>query len=206
MNIREEFESEVKKFRLWAPAHKDSYGEWEEDYDNWPQLVSAAEVLINSGLYNNPDQALTDDILYAIARDNECGRISDILEDNLELLEHLATHAVNCNEWHAKWQLAVLVGESTLKNTAELIRPYLSDNEEYVRRRSLIAITPHSPDEAEIIAIKQISDEYEYTRIVSIHVLFEVNSTKLKYYLDILKNDNNEHVRSNVEEILSKVV
>ena len=206
MNIRADFESEVEKFRLWAPPHKDTYGEWEEDYDNWSELVSATELLINSGSYNNPDQSLTDDLLYAIARDNECGRISDILEDNLVLLEYLTIHGVKSNEWHAKWQLAVLVGESTLKNAAELIRPYLTDNEEYVRRRSLMAITPHSPEEAEAIALRQISDEYEYTRIVSIHVLFEVSSTELNYYLNILKNDPNEHVRNNVNEILSAVV
>ena len=203
MNIRANFESEVEKFRLWAVAYKDKYGEWEEDYENWPKLVSATEALINSGFYNNPDQSLTEGILYAIARDNECGRISDTLEGNFDLLEYLTIHGVKSNEWHAKWQLAVLVGKSALKNAAELIRPYLTDNEEYVRRISLMAIAKHSPEEAETIALERISDEYEYTRIASITVLFEVGSTELNYHLNILKNDPSEHVRFNVNKILS---
>jgi HEAT repeat protein len=93
------------------------------------------------------------------------------------------------------------VAEAHLDNATDLIRLLLADDNEYVRRRSLMVFAPLSPSEAETIAISNLSDEYEYTRMTALNVLYTVGSSQLDKYLDLLEFDPNEYVRQNVQEL-----
>lgn len=195
------FANEVARFKEWAPPHEGSYGEWECDYEHWGDLWSAAEELMARCAHDLPDKVTTSDLLYAIARDNELERLREKLVKYPELLRYLARCGVESSEPDARWQIVVSVADAHLPDAADLIRPYLTDADEYVRRRSLLAIAPYSPTEAEEIAKAWMDEEYEYSRIAGLHVLNIVNSDSIALYLKRHANDPSQYVRSNVDEI-----
>lgn len=193
--------NEVARFKEWAPAHEGTYGEWECDYEHWDGLWAAAEDSMKTCTHEPPDVATSRDLLYAIARDNELERLRDELVKYPELLRHLARLAVDSSESDAKWQIAVSVADAQLPDAADLIRPYLTDSNEYVRRRSLLAIARFSPIEAEKMAKAWMDEDYEYSRIAGLHVLAIVNSDSLSFYLERHADDPSQYVRSNVDDI-----
>jgi HEAT repeat protein len=196
-----EFSNEIAKFKDWAPPEKHRSGEWECDYGHWNELYAAAISVINLHTDGDITSELADELLYVIARDNECEHLRHCLLDAPLLLSKLAQLAVPSIESHAKWQIATAVAEVHLDNAADLIRPFLTDDDEYVRRRSLMAIAPISPAEAEQIAISNLSDENEYTRIAALHALHLANSLQLRNWLGRLEKDPSEHVRHNVKRL-----
>ena len=199
--MMQNFEKELARFREWALVHAGMYGEWECDYEHWDELWSATEQLMERAAANLPDAKTTNDLLYTIARDNEIERLREELIRHPDLLRHLARHGIESSDVDARWQIAVSVAEAKLPDAADLIRPYLSDVNEYVRRRSLLAFAPFSPTEAEDIAKSWMDEEYEYSRIAGIHVLDIIDSESLGFYLQRYKDDPNQYVRSNVDEI-----
>jgi hypothetical protein len=193
--------NQIARFKEWAPFHEGTYGEWECDYQYWDELWAAAEESMKCFAHEPPDIRTSNDLLYAIARDNEIERLRDELAKYPELLRHLSRFGVDSPEWAAKWQLVVSVADVQLPDAAELIRPYLADSNEYVRRRSLLAIAPFSPVEAEEIAKAWMDEDYEYSRIAGLHVLDMVNSDLLPFYLERHATDLSQYVRSNVDGI-----
>lgn len=198
------FEEEVLRFRKWAPRHEGTYGEWECDFEHWIDLYDATEEKIKGITLEDLDESLLRDLLYVLGRDNECERVREFLMNYPALLRVLANRAIALGDADARWQLAKSIGESNFKDGADLLRPYLCDADEYVRRQSLMAITPLAPAEAEEIAKNNMDDDFEYSRIVGLHVLNEVNSEALDYFLDRHENDPSEHVRKRVIEIQNK--
>ena len=195
---------EIARFRAWAVGHEGSSGEWECDYPEWRALYKAAEAAYAAYASDPPDYATKDLLLYAIARDNECQRLSDALLQYPELLLNLARHAKEYPDWNARWQMPVILAEAGLPESPDLIRSFIADDDEYVRRRSLMALAKYCPDEAEGIAIAGMDEKHEYTRIAALHVLFDVGSDRLQYFLDRHETDPNEYVRQNVAELKSK--
>ena len=196
--------NEVARFKKWAPGHEGTSGEWECDYEHWNDLWEAAKELMQRCAVKLPDIETSQDLLYAIARDNESEILREELVQYPKLLRHPAQLGVDSCESDAKWQITVTVAETQLSDAADLIRPYLTDSDEYVRRRSLLAIAPFAPIEAGDIAKAWMEEDYEYSRIASLHVLNIVNSDSLSFYLERNTNDPNQYVRSNVEKIKKK--
>lgn len=194
---------EIQRFHEWANACPARHGAWECDYPDWNALYASAIALIESSSDGSLEPRSLLDLLFVLARDNECEHLIDSVANHPGLLQTLATHAVDSDEPDAKWQVAVAVGETRLPNAADLIRPFLSDDDEYVRRRSLIAFAPFAPSEAEAIAAENLNDRYPYTRIAALNVLKLIKSSRLHDALDRLKADPNEHVRSYANDLLS---
>jgi hypothetical protein len=192
---------EIARFKAWAVDHEGSSGEWECDYEGWRALYAAVEATFAECASDLPDDATKDLLLYAIARDNECGALSKTLLNYPGLLRCLARHAP---DWNARWQIAVILSEAKLPESPDLIRAFLTDEEEYVRRRSLMEFAKFCPDEAEALAISGMDEEFEYTRIAALHVLFRVNSDRLSYFLERHEDDPNEYVRKNVTDLKAK--
>ena len=195
---------EIARFKSWAVDHEGSSGEWECDYEEWRALYAAVEATFAKFASEPPDDATKDLLLYAIARDNECGRLINTLVEYPGLLRSLARHATDYPDWNARWQIAVILSEAKLPESPDLIRAFLTDEEEYVRRRSLMEFAKFCPDEAEALAISGMDEEFEYTRIAALHVLFRVNSDRLSYFLERHENDPNEYVRKNVTDLKAK--
>ena len=195
---------EIDRFKDWAPPIDHRHGEWECDYEHWPELWYAAISSIDqhSGRDLSPDVA--EDLLYVLARDNETEHIRDHLVQTTDVLSKLAAYATKCSDADAKWQIVVSVADAELPNAAELIRPFLNDDNEYVRRRSLMAFSLFAPREAEEIALQDLAATFEYTRIAALHVLHTVDSPQLASALQALENDPSPHVRHNVLELREK--
>ncbi len=150
----------------------------------------------------SPDMAA--DLLYVLARDNEAEHVRDHLVQTPSVLSALAIYAIKSSDADAKWQIVVSVAESNLPDAADLIRPFLNDEDEYVRRRSLMAYARYAPEEAEKIALQNLTAAFEYTRITALHVLDTVDSSHLASSVDAMENDPSEHVRHNARELREK--
>lgn len=194
----------IDRFREWAPPADRRGGEWEFSYEHWDQLWSAAISTIDQHAGRELSSDVAEDLLYVLARDNEAEMIRDHLVETPDVLSALALYATKSSDADAKWQIAVSVAEANLPDAAELIRPFLSDDDEYVRRRSLIAFAPFAPREAEEIALQDLSADYEYTRMVALHVLNTIDSSHLASALDALEDDPSELVRNRVLELRGK--
>ena len=198
-----ELSDEVKRFKNWAA--NGNYWSVEETwlYKRWDEFFDAAITVMDQFREGDIPTDLVDDLLFAIAMDEECEDLAEHLVDAPLLLRTLAKAVVNHGEPDAKWLIAKSVAEANLDDAADLIRPLLKDSCEYVRRRSLMAFAPFSPSEAEAIAIADLSDDFEYTRMVAISVLHTVRSPQLGAWLDQLENDTSEYVRHKVQELRS---
>lgn len=195
---------EVARFKNWAPSHEGTYGEWECDYEHWNELWAATKESMKFYAHELPDIETSNNLLYVIARDNEIEILRKELIKYPVLLRHLARFGVDSSEPYAKWQIAISVADAQLEDAADLIRPYLTDADEYVRRRSLLAIAPFSPIEAEEVAKTWMDEDYEYSRIAGLHILDNVNSDSLLFYLEKHANDPSQYVRLNIDEIRRK--
>lgn len=192
---------QVKHFKHWADSADQHSGEWECDYEQWSDLRASAIETINVYHDGLIPTAVADDLLYALARDNECEHIRENLLAAPELLATLAKHVIATSEADAKWQIAISVAEAKLPNAVNLLRPFLTDDDEYVRRRSLVVFALFAPKESEVIALNNLDDPFEYTRIAALHVLHSVRSPNLSAILDRFETDPNEYVRRNVQEL-----
>ena len=171
MNACASFAIEVAKFKEWAdlyPIHHRT-GEWECEYDQWPPLWAAAIAVLNSLESSKWMNECCENMLYAIARDNEAGYIAGELEARPGVLFELARIAVDSSEPDAKWQLAARLGMLTTdRDEAErLLLRFVDDHNEYVSRRSLIALGTLKSIHAEALAERAWLTGHEYQRIAA---------------------------------------
>lgn len=206
MNASESLQVEVEKFKEWAalyPTHQRT-GEWECDYEDWRLLWAAAIAVLES----LPPSAWTEkccaNLLYAIARDNEVERIADELAGRPAALLELARQAIGSSERDAKWQLAVQLGAlSTDKEDAEtLLLRLVDDEDEYVCRRSLLALGALKSVHAECLAERAWLTGHEYQRIAALWVLKDVAPTKFAQYVRLAKEDGRKFVVENALQVL----
>jgi hypothetical protein len=98
-----ELHTEVIRFKQWALNHENKSGEWECDYEYWGDLFQSAESVINRCKDGEIPEDLAEDLLYAIARDNECEYLREFLLDAPLLLSKLAKLVISSHESEAKW-------------------------------------------------------------------------------------------------------
>ncbi len=195
-------QKEVDRFRSWAVGREGSYGEWECDYPDWPSLWKAVDAALEHSQTSPLDDKDFSNLLYALGRDNEIEQIRRHLIHFPDLLRELALRTVGHADDAACWQIAASVSEAKLPDAASLLTPYLTDSNEYVRRRSLIALASVDPTRAEEVAISNLADDYEYTRIAALSVLAEVGSLRVHAEASRMLDDPHEYVRANAAKIL----
>ena len=214
-----EFEKElhikVDAFKIWA---KINHPEITEDNDNgeWcfcdefeKMYVYALNVIQKCPVSNATNQMI-DDLLYAIARDNECEIIVQVLGDYNEWFELLCRNSLKAPYTNAKWQFAKRLkdykGDDDLK---KIIFEFLSTGDEYTERLALQSLAYIYPEQAEKYAIEfwnRNKYEYdEYQKIMVLHVLYQIHSTNLETYLKMAENSCYEYLKINAQEILKKI-
>jgi HEAT repeat protein len=187
----------LKRFRAWAATGPEgSYGEWECDYEHWDEIWASFDTAIDEF----SPAASAEDILYAIARDNEIEELRRRLTLRTDSLLLLASAAISCPEKDARWQIAVSLGEVGSAEAIKLLSEFVRDSDEYVRRRALLAYAPHRPCEAEPIAWEWISSTEPYSRLAALHVLRDIQSTHLPSAIQILRDDPFDIVRQRAIE------
>jgi hypothetical protein len=145
--------TEVARFKRWAARHPKNTGQWECDYSewNWLRLRTAVDNTLSRSILDDQDVDL---LLYVLARDNEREIIRGMLEEAPEHGFRLAEVAVTYPDPDARWQIAVFLGGQQESGAKELLRQFVADQDEYVRRRALIAAQKHDPLFAEQTAIQ----------------------------------------------------
>src|SRR6266545_7860825 len=134
---------EIAKFRRWADAagsHPGCSGEWECGYPAFQELYAAVATFLESAA----DRALGRDelelLLYALARDNEDEHILETMERYPRVAMQAAETALSHPDTDARWQAAVLLGRIGTPQATSLLRRFLGDDAEYVRRRAGFAL------------------------------------------------------------------
>lgn len=182
-----EFAKAVDRFRRWADAYPatDRSGEWELEYEQWPQLYTAFSHLVATTTCRQWSQQLADLVLYAIARDNESGTMIHELGTEPENLLCLAERAVEAAEPAARWQIAVALGRSGVQpeRTEPLLFALAHDDDAYVRRRALMALADMgSPLVNDLVEPAWASGD-RYQRMAVLYALTTIDSPRISEFV-----------------------
>ncbi len=209
----------VNIFRTFA---KENYPDKTEDNDNgewgigtefYDMFDSACDVIKNLDPHMTNIQT-KDDLLYAIARDNEGEVLIEYLKDYPNWFKVLCRKVLCTNYTNAKWQFAKQLPKYQADdNLKDLIFDFLQVEDEYTQRMSLQALAEIYPDKAEEYAVyfwerdKFKDNAYceEYQKIMVLHVLKDINSSKLEHYLDLALKSDFYYLRQNAKDILDSI-
>lgn len=205
MNAASFLHAEVTRFKQWAaeiPLGTRSC-EWECEYLDWKRLWAAAKLLLETVPVSTWSQAMVEDFLYTLARDNEAEFVADELDGRSETLLWLAAQVIKSGEAHAKWQIAAKLGDlSECAQEAEaLLIDLVEDADEYVSRRALIALGKLKSEKTEAFAERAWLTGHEYQCIAALWALKDAGSSKLCDYLRKAEEDGRKHVVKNANEI-----
>ncbi|MCI8815671.1 MAG: hypothetical protein HFF15_02435 [Angelakisella sp.] len=205
----------VNHFRSWAKANypeiteKNDNGEWCfcTEFD---EMVSEAICFIKKNDAEKATQQIIDDLLYAIARDNECSMIMAELDRYGKWFALLCRSCLNTAYINAKWQFAEhLGGYKGDDNLQELVFEFLDTGDEYTERLALKTLAGIYPEEAEKYAVifwnRRKYEDDEYQKIMVLHVLYQIHSPQLQFYLELAELTNYEYLKSNAAEIRKKI-
>ena len=189
---------EIGRFRAWAAAYPiaERSGEWECDYGNWDTLYEAVRAFMEEGPFASWSAEQRSAVLYAVARDNECGNLMyQICERGEELLLALAETSLSTGEPEAKWQFAIALAQVQQDSSRreQLLQKLARDESEYVRRRALqsLALTgSHATEEMALEAWSREDESQEYSRAMALWALHHVHSPRLEQLLDEATRDH----------------
>lgn len=139
----EALENEIQLFHEWAANHPKDYGEWETDYMEWGRIYEAVKQVFENVPIKMWDSNLQEQLLYIIARDNEDEEIVGWLVDYPDKFLSLARTALSYDDWNARWQVAHYLYklEADDPEVEGLLRNFMKDGTEYVRRRACMALS-----------------------------------------------------------------
>lgn len=200
--------TEIQKFKAWADLEypnlrpREINGEWETYYDGygWAMITTLFEKVVKSSRPDSYSDSELSELVYIIARDNECEILADILSNYDEWLLKLCEVSLHLHEPDAKWQLAVRLKDAEdKKQAALLLEKFVQDDDEYVSRRALLELPALLPDKAEAYAEQFWHRDIhgamqEYQRMAVLTVLNEIHSPLLEEYLKRAKEDGRENL------------
>lgn len=185
-------------------------GEWEIGLYEFDEMCNIIFEIMEKTSYENASEQMLDDILFGIARDNECSRIVGELLEYPEWYSLLCKKSLATNYINAKWQFAESLKDYNGQDGLhELIFEFLNVDDEYTERLALKSLAYIYPDKAEKYAIefwwrdKYKDDDYgtEYQKIMVLHVLNIIHSTELEKYLDLADQTGYYYLKENSKEI-----
>lgn len=212
----ERLHKSVCSFKKWAQIN---YPEWNEENDNgeweigsyeFDEMCSNIFKIIENTSYQEATSQTIDDILFGIARDNECSRIVNTLLDYPEWYSVLCRQCLETTYTNAKWEFAESLKEySGNDGLKELIFKFLDTGDEYTERLALMSLAYIYPDKAEKYAIdfwnRNKFENDEYQKIMVLHVLHKIQSSQLEHYLNLAEHSKYKWLKENAKEIRSKL-
>ena len=197
--------AEIEKFKKWAEAYSDipqdeRGGEWECDYSDWPIIWTEFETFLNDSHYSNWTDEEINNVLYIIARDNECNSIIELLSEKPKTLEFIAKEGLNFDSHDTKWQIVEMLYKLENKSDAEqLVEKYLKQDIEYVSRMAIKTLGRLKSNLTEKYCEKawewnKNDPMSEYQRMMALTVLFEFGSPLTSKYIKLAKEDGREYL------------
>jgi HEAT repeat protein len=207
-HTRTTFFTEVEKLREWiesVPMEKRT-SEWETLYEDWPRLTKAFCDFLDFNTHKDLDERATELILYALDKDDEDEAIMWELKQRPFYLLKLADAGLQLGGRNARWQLAAALADMPKNNqrAEDLLELYFNDDDEYVRRRALLALGHRGSSKAESFAYKAWDSGEEYARIAALEVLDSIGSPTLQTYLALAKGDGRKHLVARADVISAK--
>lgn len=199
-----EFVAAVDDLRRWVaeyPGAESRSAEWESEYPAWQEVWSAASDFTADRPVTSWSVAEMDDVLFAIARDNEMEEVVEAVGANPATLIAVAIAAQARGEPDARWQIAARLGREAAnrEQAVTVLLRMVTDSDEYVRRRALLALGELRADEAESCAEKAWASGLGYQRIAALHVLADIGSARLEQYLQLATEDDRAFVHAAAE-------
>lgn len=204
-DLHEALEVAVTRFRAWAdqfPVAERS-GEWECLYDDWQTIYNAFRAFVDVTNCQDWDEAIMQMLLYIIARDNEMQVLVKEVAERPDHLMCLSEHAIGSSEPDAKWQLAAALGrvEQQTPQAEALLLQFADDPDEYVRRRSLLALADSGSSHVESLAVSAWETGDEYQQAAALYALWKVGSPQLETYLAQAEYAGREDLISYMERV-----
>lgn len=199
--LRRALEAEIARFRAWADDFPvaERNGEWECFYADWQEIYRAFSAFVSATTCQEWDAKLKETLLYIIARDNEEQVLAKAVAKNPDDLICLAERALASPERDARWQLAAELGglDHRLTEAEPLLLQYARDEDEYVRRRALIALADCGSSKVEELAVSAWAAAeawQEYQRMAVLYALWKVGSRQLETYLAEADADGRQYL------------
>lgn len=186
---------EIRKFHKWADEQEPQIGEWDSWYGEWEKIRILFGQFLNQTDCEQWGDEQFSEILYIIARDNEAEGLADLVAEQEHVLLFLAEKALTYYDIDTRWQLADRLQFCNQREEAErLLIRYVQDTEEYVNRRSLMALAAIQSKETESYCIRAwerdcYGEWQEYQRIAVLHALAGIQSDLLTQYINLAKED-----------------
>lgn len=207
----------IQTFKAWAnmtfPGRMpyEIGGEWETEYNAWDTIVTAFEKVIKNSKPSEYTDSQLAELVYIIARDNECETLAEFLSDDDEWFVKICELTLQSQEPDAKWQLAIRLKEVKDKKQAGfLLEKFVQDDNEYVNRRALMELPELLPEKVEAYS-KQFWHRnlygpiQEYQRMAVLTALKKVNSPLLEEYLIKADEDGRKYLVLHAEKIRSEI-
>ncbi len=213
--MKEELKREIEKFKKWSENFEsipelERCGEWELLYEGWDKLDNLMCEFLETISYEDWNEEELKAVLYLIARDNENERFINIIsEKQPNALEFLAYESFAFGEPNAKWQIAINLDKIIDKKNAQLLlEKYLTDENEYVRRRALMTLAKfphHNLEHFCAEAWNKENEMQEYQRIAVLHSLKIAKSKELRHYIKLAIEDGREYLVMNAKKLENDV-
>ena len=165
-------ETELSKFWEWANMTPDTYtenrglGEWEAEYPGWDALYKAANVALEQ-LNKEFSHDLAQQLVYALAIDNEAGMVLKSVEEKLTDPLRFVRKAIFSNQPQAKWQMAELLGHVEVEGREKMLLQLFDSEDKYVVRRALLSLSKVNHAKASELAQKYVRDNDPFMKLVA---------------------------------------
>ncbi|MEC0174587.1 HEAT repeat domain-containing protein [Paenibacillus favisporus] len=176
-DIYQKLDEIVDTFWQWSKTIKHVF-EWETRYQNWELLNTLFDKLIDTTTCYDWDQKTINNLLFIIGRDNECELLVSKLAEIPEYLLFLGQEGLSYPDADTKWQLAHYLSNiaSIQLEAEEIILKYYEDQNEYVKRRALLALGIIKSRHAEQCALESWKTGMKYQKLAALEVLKQINS------------------------------
>ncbi|MFW6311839.1 MAG: hypothetical protein ACOC1K_06350 [Nanoarchaeota archaeon] len=202
-SVLKQINIEVSNFMRWAKNTNKKTGEWETRYPDWGKIYSLIEESLDIIEYNKLTELDKDNLLYLLSRDNELEEIARQLSEFPDLIIPLANYGLNYHDYNARWQLANYIWKhaDNYQEVEEILISYYKDNNEYVKRRALLALGYMESEYAEQLALESWNTGLKHQKMVSLYILDEINSKRLNELLNKGEDDEFKIVRNTAKNI-----
>jgi hypothetical protein len=130
----------IKEANKYYPhwSERNDNGEWEIGLDKFDNMCNVIFEIIGAISCDEATEQMYDDILFGIARDNECSRIVEVLLKYPEWYALLCRKVLSTDYINAKWQFAESLKDYNGKDEIkDLIFDFLQVDDEYTQRMAL---------------------------------------------------------------------
>lgn len=192
------------RWKLWSESADQTEEGWESDFPEWDKLMDAALATIVEATFGDATAATI----------SECFSISEEGEDLLGRIRARGREAVrglallaDSERPSCRWQVYEALGDLKDCSLAEsLLRRGLADEDNYARRRAILALSRLSPVDARDLVARFIGDSDPYIRQASIELIITTgSSTYAQGALARLLTDPVDHVRHAAEAALGRL-